>query len=632
MQDTIDLCNERNASFSWHEARLKKTNQHGSQNDDAGIGSSNYLDGDRRQHNSVRGSTDFRGDRHRRQPREDLRSRGPLDRSSARRGVDEGLSDYFDQDPVKGKRFVQPPQCLLYAGDSDWAAIHLRFERFAKEQVFCDQDAKNYLCWILVGKAAEYYTFLVRQDRVMTYTEFMTHMERRFAARHLRETALLRFQNARQHGDESIEEWADRIHPLALYAFEQVPCAGIWHWEKDQMILRFCTGCTGRAAGLMLLTCTRGLLTKPQRTSLSTSSTMPRCMVRERMVISRRPPFVRCSREMFMVVGVPQPMRTTADSMPSLRGPVLIHKNGPTRGPVLLHLNGPVGEAIHPAGTGRLRGSHKSGDTPCLPRGSGGTAMNGWVGLNPPAYARVLTDSSKDQYKKVQVLPHPHDLGYPLGYSKSFRCFASLYQVVNPNGLDPPCGMDSAPAYATSHRVVNPNSLDPPCGVDSALAASAPAFCEPESSQPPTVKSLTKEPGTSMPPQKQAIPVYTVPLFIGNTCVEATVDTAAEVSVVSDEVYRSLSPKPKILGKRQILMAGKGQSSTARLCGPVHIKIGPLSKQELIYVAPISDDMLLGLTCKITHSRCEVLTFTCTIQSKKLVLRSISTRIFTSLF
>ncbi|GFO25160.1 hypothetical protein PoB_005166500 [Plakobranchus ocellatus] len=36
------------------------------------------------------------------------------------------------------------------------------------------------------------------------------------------------------------------------------------------------------------------------------------------------------------------------------------------------------------------------------------------------AYAQVLTDFSEDQYKKVQVLPHPHDLGYPLGYSRSF--------------------------------------------------------------------------------------------------------------------------------------------------------------------------------------------------------------------
>ncbi|GFO43049.1 hypothetical protein PoB_006955400 [Plakobranchus ocellatus] len=44
--------------------------------------------------------------------------------------------------------------------------------------------------------------------------------------------------------------------------------------------------------------------------------------------------------------------------------------------------------------------------------------------------------------------------------------------------------MDSALEYATSHRVVNPNSLGPPRSVDSALSASAPAFCDPESSQP----------------------------------------------------------------------------------------------------------------------------------------------------
>ncbi|GFO23890.1 hypothetical protein PoB_005039500 [Plakobranchus ocellatus] len=73
-----------------------------------------------------------------------------------------------------------------------------------------------------------------------------------------------------------------------------------------------------------------------------------------------------------------------------------------------------------------------------------------------------MTDSSGDQYKMVQVLPHPHDLGYPLGYGNSLRCSASSCPVVDTNGLDPPCGMDSAPDYATSHQVVNPNGLDPP--------------------------------------------------------------------------------------------------------------------------------------------------------------------------
>ncbi|GFN79914.1 hypothetical protein PoB_000642000 [Plakobranchus ocellatus] len=56
------------------------------------------------------------------------------------------------------------------------------------------------------------------------------------------------------------------------------------------------------------------------------------------------------------------------------------------------------------------------------------------------AYAQVMTDSSEVQFKKMQVLPHPHDLGYPLGYSKSSRCYASSCQVVDPNGLDPLCG------------------------------------------------------------------------------------------------------------------------------------------------------------------------------------------------
>ncbi|GFO25188.1 hypothetical protein PoB_005169300 [Plakobranchus ocellatus] len=168
------------------------------------------------------------------------------------------------------------------------------------------------------------------------------------------------------------------------------------------------------------------------------------------------------------------------------------------------------------------------------------------------------------------------------GYGNSLRCNASSCQVVDTNCLDPPCGMDSAPDYATSAplfrepefsqsphapacQVVNPNSLDPPCDVDSALAASVPAFCEKQ----PTVQS-----GISTPLHMEAVPAYTVPLSIGNTCVEATVDTAAEVSVVSDEIYRSLSPKLKLLGKRQ--------RASLLLRGPVHIKIGPLSTQELI--------------------------------------------------
>ncbi|GFO25161.1 hypothetical protein PoB_005166600 [Plakobranchus ocellatus] len=245
--------------------------------------------------------------------------------------------------------------------------IQSKFERFAREQVFSDQDTKDYLCWVLVGKAAEYYTLLVRQNRVMTYTELMTHMERRFAARQLRDTALLHFQNARQQGDDSIEEWADRIHHLTLFAFEQVPGASIWHGEKDQMILRFCTGCTDRAAGLHA--------TKMHARSIGEATThILKYQFNHAAVYGPREDghkseaTIRAlqSREAYNGGHPPAHEDYRRQYAPSQR-PRAYYRNGPPTGFVPIHL----------AGTGRPRGIHKSGDTSCLPRGPRGTAMNG---------------------------------------------------------------------------------------------------------------------------------------------------------------------------------------------------------------------------------------------------------------
>ena len=49
-------------------------------------------------------------------------------------------------------------------------------------------------------------------------------------------------------------------------------------------------------------------------------------------------------------------------------------------------------------------------------------------------------------------------------------------------------------------------------------------------------------------------------------------------------------------------MAGKNQSSKAKLAGPVHIRHGPLVSQETVYVAPIKDDMLLGVDYLNKHA------------------------------
>ncbi|GFN88316.1 hypothetical protein PoB_001482200 [Plakobranchus ocellatus] len=89
---------------------------------------------------------------------------------------------------------------------------------------------------------------MMRENRHMP--QLMKRMEQRFASKHVRETALIRFQTAKQRIEETIEDWAaERLHHLALYAFEEDAGAGLWKRDIKQIVLKFCTGCADREAG-----------------------------------------------------------------------------------------------------------------------------------------------------------------------------------------------------------------------------------------------------------------------------------------------------------------------------------------------------------------------------------------------
>ena len=189
------------------------------------------------------------------------------------------------------------------------------------------------------------------------------------------------------------------------------------------------------------------------------------------------------------------------------------------------------------------------------------------------------------------------------GTSPDIHCEKSQW-----NGLDPP-------------KIVNPlssqkqddaipwNGLDPP--------QTASLLVDRESTpwnglDPPTpVRAVKPVEGTvcelscSNDKEKQeqeSCAAFTVNILVGDRSVDATVDTAAEVTVISEDVFHSLSPRPSIIGKRHLNMAGKNQSSKAKLAGPVHIRLGPLVSQETVYVAPIKDDMLLGVDYLNKHA------------------------------
>ncbi|GFO28217.1 hypothetical protein PoB_005472200 [Plakobranchus ocellatus] len=91
---------------------------------------------------------------------------------------------------------------------------------------------------------------MLREGRHIPLRQLMNCMEQRFTSKHLRETALIRFENAKQRIEESIEDWAKRLHHLALYAFEEDAGAGLFKRDIKQMVLKFCIGCADKEAGL----------------------------------------------------------------------------------------------------------------------------------------------------------------------------------------------------------------------------------------------------------------------------------------------------------------------------------------------------------------------------------------------
>jgi hypothetical protein len=71
--------------------------------------------------------------------------------------------------------------------------------------------------------------------------------------------------------------------------------------------------------------------------------------------------------------------------------------------------------------------------------------------------------------------------------------------------------------------------------------------------------------------------------------------TAAQVTLVSEEFYKSLDPAPPI--RKEVVMntAGKGMQMNGYIAGPFQVVLGTHLFTVEIYVAPIEEDMLLGL-------------------------------------
>ena len=99
--------------------------------------------------------------------------------------------------PVSSRRAVNlrgVSNSLVYSGESDWTEFKLKYEQFCQEQNFKDYDSKEYLCWVLTGRAAEFYAQVLRQYSKFQYREIMELLERHFTHRKLPQTTYVNFQ------------------------------------------------------------------------------------------------------------------------------------------------------------------------------------------------------------------------------------------------------------------------------------------------------------------------------------------------------------------------------------------------------------------------------------------------------
>ena len=86
-----------------------------------------------------------------------------------------------------------------------------------------------------------------------------------------------------------------------------------------------------------------------------------------------------------------------------------------------------------------------------------------------------------------------------------------------------------------------------------------------------------------------------IPVSIHGMVVDAVVDTAAEITIISQRVYKSLKPRPGGCKEMNVRLAGDGASMAAGFFSEVEIGICEYQCHHPVYVAAFEDYTLLGI-------------------------------------
>ena len=134
---------------------------------------------------------------------------------------------------------------MRYDGTENWLGFKTKFTRYMEVKNWTHAESRDYLSWTLEGKASEYYATLVTRNENIEFLDVLSNLEKRFWGVQSPDTAQMQLANSRQKPEESIEDWADRVVQLSVYAFWDLP----QEYMYRQAINRICHGCIDKDAG-----------------------------------------------------------------------------------------------------------------------------------------------------------------------------------------------------------------------------------------------------------------------------------------------------------------------------------------------------------------------------------------------
>ena len=136
------------------------------------------------------------------------------------------------------------PKALRFDGKTNWLSFKKKFNSYRKVMKWSETESKDYLMWSLEGKALDFFTITSDIEKY-SFRRIIKKLEARFGVKELTETSKVKFQQASQRPDESLEDWADRVMTLATPAFVDLPEDHL----KQEAITKFSQGCCDKDAG-----------------------------------------------------------------------------------------------------------------------------------------------------------------------------------------------------------------------------------------------------------------------------------------------------------------------------------------------------------------------------------------------